>query len=166
MSPGRAVSTESTNRAWVWAASTGRAARQNNRTAAKKFSARRTPLRCPTSESLQTKFPPHTIYVMIAGAKGASCNWLCTGQWIFPAMLTAIVAATKSICLETYVYSSGTLGLRFRDALRCSSRTSGLQATWPARQGTVGSGWRLRLVPVANKSDEGCHRFAAGSDAG
>jgi len=54
---------------------------------------------------------------MIAGTKGASYNWLCTGHEIFPAMLGAIDAATKSVCLETYIYSSGSLGLRFRDSL-------------------------------------------------
>lgn len=32
-------------------------------------------------------------------------------------MLAAIAAAKKSICLETYIYTSGALGLRFRDAM-------------------------------------------------
>ena len=54
---------------------------------------------------------------MIAAVKGANCHWLCTGQEIFPAMLAAIEAATKSVCLETYIYSSGGVGLRFRDSL-------------------------------------------------
>ena len=44
-------------------------------------------------------------------------RWLCTGQEVFPAMLTAIAAARQSIRLETYIYNDDQLGRRFRDAL-------------------------------------------------
>jgi cardiolipin synthase len=44
-------------------------------------------------------------------------NWICTGEEIFPAMLAAIDAARRSVCLETYTYQADELGLRFRDAL-------------------------------------------------
>jgi cardiolipin synthase len=44
-------------------------------------------------------------------------NWLCTGREVFPAMLDAIAAARETICLETYIYRSDELGVRFRDAL-------------------------------------------------
>lgn len=48
---------------------------------------------------------------------GASCNWLCAGRETFPAMLTAIDAATRTVCLETYIYAAGGVGDRFREAL-------------------------------------------------
>jgi cardiolipin synthase len=54
---------------------------------------------------------------MIAEATGANHNWLGTGQEVFPAMLAAIDAANTSVCLETYIYSPGAIGVRFRDAL-------------------------------------------------
>ena len=46
-----------------------------------------------------------------------TCNWLCTGDEIFPAMLAAIADAKKEVCLETYTFSPGSPGERFRDAL-------------------------------------------------
>jgi cardiolipin synthase len=48
---------------------------------------------------------------------GANSNWLCTGNEIFPALLKAIDSARKSVCLETYIFSPGQLGERFREAL-------------------------------------------------
>ncbi len=44
-------------------------------------------------------------------------NWLCKGDDIFPAMLEAIDAAQKTVCLEMYKLGAGALGERFRDAL-------------------------------------------------
>ena len=44
-------------------------------------------------------------------------NWLCTGDEIFPAMLAAIDEAKFEVCLETYTFSTGSPGERFRDAL-------------------------------------------------
>jgi len=46
-----------------------------------------------------------------------TCNWLCTGDEIFPAMLTAIDEAKTEVCLETYTFAAGSPGERFRDAL-------------------------------------------------
>ena len=46
-----------------------------------------------------------------------TCNWLCTGDEIFPAMLAAIADAKKEVCLETYTFSPGSPGERFRDEL-------------------------------------------------
>jgi len=54
---------------------------------------------------------------MTAKVSGATCNWLCTGQEFFPAMLGAIDAAKGSVRLETYIYAAGPLGERFRDVL-------------------------------------------------
>jgi len=42
---------------------------------------------------------------------------LLNGDQIFPAMLGAIKAATKTITFETYIYWSGDIGKRFADAL-------------------------------------------------
>ena len=54
---------------------------------------------------------------MLATVTAANWNWLCTGDEVFPAMLSAIEAAQKSVSLETYTYSVGPLGERFREAL-------------------------------------------------
>jgi cardiolipin synthase len=65
---------------------------------------------------------------MIAEAAGANCNWLCTGQEIFPAMLAAIDSARVSVSLEAYIYSPAPIGVRFRDALiRASKRNVRVQ---------------------------------------
>src|SRR5712692_7921632 len=54
---------------------------------------------------------------MAAVVTGANSNWLCTGKEIFSALLSAIDAARQLVCLETYIYSAGALGERFREAL-------------------------------------------------
>jgi len=54
---------------------------------------------------------------MLAAVSGPTFNWLCSGKEVFPAMLSAIEAAVESVCLETYTFSVGPLGERFRDAL-------------------------------------------------
>lgn len=54
---------------------------------------------------------------MSAAVCDITCNWLCTGDEIFPAMLAAIEEAKTEICLETYTFSPGSPGERFRDAL-------------------------------------------------
>src|SRR5215471_13378972 len=54
---------------------------------------------------------------MSSAVAAGNCDWLCTGQEVFPAMLSAIDAATRSVCLEAYIYASGSLGVRFREAL-------------------------------------------------
>lgn len=57
-------------------------------------------------------------------AEGTSVNyrWLCSGDEVFPAMLAAIEAAAESVRLETYIFSSRTLGQRFREALLRAQR--------------------------------------------
>jgi len=54
---------------------------------------------------------------MSSAATDITCHWLCTGDEIFPAMLAAIDDAKKEVCLETYTFSAGSPGERFRDAL-------------------------------------------------
>lgn len=44
-------------------------------------------------------------------------KWLPDGNTAFPAMLDAISAAQESVRLETYIFSAGPLGERFREAL-------------------------------------------------
>jgi cardiolipin synthase A/B len=48
---------------------------------------------------------------------GTRWIWLRNGEEAFPAMLAAIDAAQKSVCLETYIYSASPIGDKFRDAL-------------------------------------------------
>ena len=55
-------------------------------------------------------------------ASTPSPQWLRTGREIFPAMLTAIRAAHKSIRLETYIYTDGIIGRQFLDALAEAAR--------------------------------------------
>ncbi|MBA3317786.1 MAG: cardiolipin synthase B, partial [Gemmatimonadales bacterium] len=42
---------------------------------------------------------------------------LCNGDEIFPAMLDAIRGATRTVCFETFIYWSGSIGREFADAL-------------------------------------------------
>jgi cardiolipin synthase len=70
---------------------------------------------------------------MLAECTPANCNWLCTGHEVFPAMLAAIEAAQRSICLETYIYSPDSLGERFRNALiRARERGARVQVLYDA----------------------------------
>jgi len=46
-----------------------------------------------------------------------NCNWLGTGNEVFPAMLRAIEDAHSAVILDTYIYGTGNLGERFRAAL-------------------------------------------------
>src|SRR5438874_7230237 len=54
---------------------------------------------------------------MLASATTASCNWLCAGREIFPAMLEAIEGAEHSVRLEIYIYEPGPVGVQFLEAL-------------------------------------------------
>src|SRR5271156_3576815 len=58
----------------------------------------------------------------MSAPKTPALQWLCMGREIFPAMLSAIGAAQKSIQLETYTFSSGQLGRRFLEALLAAAR--------------------------------------------
>src|SRR2546423_1195900 len=54
---------------------------------------------------------------MLASETTASCNWLCSGREIFPAMLEAIEEAKTSVRFEIYIYTDGALGRQFLEAL-------------------------------------------------
>jgi cardiolipin synthase A/B len=47
----------------------------------------------------------------------STCQWLRAGDEIFPALLAAIDAATRSICLEVYTFEESPLGREFLEAL-------------------------------------------------
>ena len=54
---------------------------------------------------------------MSSSATQTACQWLRTGDEVFPAMLAAIDAAQASVCLEIYIFAPGPLGQRFRETL-------------------------------------------------
>ena len=54
---------------------------------------------------------------MSSTAIQTACQWLRTGDEVFPAMLAAIDAARTSACLEIYIFAPGPLGQRFRETL-------------------------------------------------
>ena len=54
---------------------------------------------------------------MSSTATQTACQWLRTGDEVFPAMLAAIDAAQASVCLEIYIFAPGPLGQRFRETL-------------------------------------------------
>ncbi|RZI73759.1 MAG: cardiolipin synthase B, partial [Pseudomonas sp.] len=54
--------------------------------------------------------------------EGNSVQALVNGDQIFPAMLSAIRAAQKTITLETYIYWSGDVGQQFAQALKERAR--------------------------------------------
>jgi cardiolipin synthase len=59
---------------------------------------------------------------VMAASSAIIWNWLRTGDEMFPAMLAAIDSARQSVCLETYIFTAGELGRRFRDALTGAAR--------------------------------------------
>jgi len=75
---------------------------------------------------LQILSPGHNFCLMLAAATGTQCTWLSSGQEFFSATLAAIDAAQHSVCLETYIYSAGALGQRFREGL-CRARQRGVR---------------------------------------
>src|SRR3974390_1127721 len=78
------------------------------------------------STPLQILSRRHNFCLMLAAATGTQCTWLCSGQEFFSATLAAIDQAQHSVCLETYIYSAGALGQRFREAL-CRARQRGVR---------------------------------------
>ncbi len=56
----------------------------------------------------------------------SACQWLRAGDEIFPAMLAAIDAAARSVCLEIYIFEDSPLGRDFLDAF-VRARERGVQ---------------------------------------
>jgi cardiolipin synthase len=50
-------------------------------------------------------------------ATDSTCHWLRAGDETFPALLAAIDAATRSVCLEIYTFEDCPLGRAFREKL-------------------------------------------------
>ncbi len=53
----------------------------------------------------------------MSSLEGTRWTWLRNGDEAFPAMLTAIDAAQRSVCLETYIFANSPLGVRFLASL-------------------------------------------------
>ena len=78
---------------------------------------------------------------------------LTNGDQIFPAMLAAINAATRRVCLETYIYEKGTVGDQFSAAFEAAARR-GVQVRMVID--AIGSDkipkeWRQRLIDAGVK---------------
>ena len=58
--------------------------------------------------------------------EGNSIDGHHNGDEIFPALLTAIRSATRTICFETYIYWSGRIGTEFSEAL-CDRARAGVK---------------------------------------
>ena len=61
--------------------------------------------------------PQNIVSGMSSVPTQTACQWLRTGDEVFPAMLAAIDASRSSICLEMYIFAPGPLGEQFREAL-------------------------------------------------
>ena len=53
----------------------------------------------------------------MSSPQGTRWSWLRCGDEAFVAMLAAIDAAQRTVCLETYIFAASPLGVRFREAL-------------------------------------------------
>jgi cardiolipin synthase len=58
----------------------------------------------------------------MASPEGTRWTWLRNGDEAFPAMLAAIDAAQRKVCLETYIFTASPLGVRFLEALAGAAR--------------------------------------------
>ena len=84
---------------------------------------------------------------------GNKIELLHNGDQIFPAMLTAIAAATKTVNFEAFLFNSGEVGSKFRDTL--SERAlAGLRVR--VLLDGVGSGSSLDDSDVKAMEDAGC----------
>jgi len=72
----------------------------------------------PENKNLKTHAQTMPVEKMSAATH---LRWRCSGREMFPAMLTAIAAAKKSIRLETYIYTDGSVGRRFLEALTAAA---------------------------------------------
>ena len=57
---------------------------------------------------------------------GNAVRALCNGDEIFPAMLAAIRSAKRTVCFETFIYWSGSIGREFADAF-CERARAGVK---------------------------------------
>ena len=68
-------------------------------------------------------FPGYVSALLGTVAFGANrYEVLTNGDQIFPSMLAAVNAATRRVCLETYIYEKGTVGDEFSAAFEAAAR--------------------------------------------
>src|SRR6185436_12595278 len=75
---------------------------------------------CETADGASTQLhflPWPNILSSMPSSDPVGFRWLRTGDETFAKMLSSIDAAKTSIELESYIYSAGPIGERFRDAL-------------------------------------------------
>jgi len=84
---------------------------------------------------------------------GNKIDLLHNGEQIFPAMLEAIGAAKKSINFEAFIFQSGRVGSRFRDAF-CERARAGVRVR--ILLDGLGSGTRLDNDDVKTMEKAGC----------
>ena len=88
-----------------------------------------------------------------APLRGNRVELLENGDQIFPAMLAAIEGARETVNLETYIFWSGTIASRFRDALAAAARR-GVEVR--VVLDAVGTGIKLAESDVRAMRDAGC----------
>ena len=87
---------------------------------------------------------------------GSIYQWLRAGDEMFPAMLAAIDAAARSVCLEIYTFEECPLGRDFREALmRACKRGVRVRVLVDS----VGSYLFVRTIS-GNRCEERAARFA------
>jgi cardiolipin synthase A/B len=85
--------------------------------------------------------------------KGNRVDLLQNGDQIFPSMLAAIDAAKETVNLESYIFWSGEIAGRFRDALAAAARRKvHVRVLFDG----VGSGIKLHKSDVQAMRDAGC----------
>ena len=87
---------------------------------------------------------------------GNKIDILQNGENYFPAMLSAIKSARKTINFEAFILHSGAIGEQFRDAL-CERAGAGVEVR--ILVDGIGSGWRLKNSDVRRMKKAGC-KFA------
>lgn len=80
--------------------------------------------RLPHRYAVASEHFPRTMGTLLGPAlvTGNRVEELLNGEQIFPSMLAAINAATRSISFESYIYWSGDVGRQFADALSAQAR--------------------------------------------
>jgi cardiolipin synthase len=94
-------------------------------------------------------FPAYVSALLGVEALGGNrYDVLTNGDQIFPAMLAAINAATRRVCLETYIYEKGIVGDQFSAAFEAAARR-GVQVRMVVDalgSDKIPKEWRQRLV--------------------
>jgi cardiolipin synthase len=99
-------------------------------------------------------FPAYVSALLGTVVTGANrYEVLTNGDQIFPSMLAAVNAATRRVCLETYIYENGTVGDQFSAAFEAAARR-GVQVRMVVDamgSDKIPKEWRQRLVDAGVK---------------